>query len=142
MSDGGRDDISYGELMSRLFEDGERFARARLKLYRALVFYRVSQARASAVLMLAAVLIAAAAIVALLLALVVTVAQYTGPFLAGIIVGGLGLAIAFGLGWLAVRRFPDLDEKLFDEDELTWLPEEYVPEEITSPASAEEKVDA
>jgi hypothetical protein len=142
MSDGRRDDIAYGKLLARLFEDGERFARARLKLYRALVFYRISQARMSALLMLGAVLIAAAAFVALMLALVVSVAQYTGPFLAGIIVGGTGLAIAFGLGYAAIRRLPDLDDPLLDDDDLPWLREERIPEELTNSAPAEEKVDA
>ncbi|MBC2777765.1 phage holin family protein [Parasphingopyxis marina] len=142
MSDNGREDIAYGELLARLFEDGERFARARLKLYRALIFYRISQARMSALLMLSAVLIAAAACVALMLALVVSLAQYTGPFLAGIIVGGGGLAIAVGLGYAAVRRFPDLDDQLLDNDDLPWLPEDPVPDELTTGAPAVEKVDA
>ncbi len=125
------DDLTYRQLIANLLEDGERFAKARLKLYRALVFYRVSQARASALLMLFAVLLAAGAMVALMLAIVVTVGLYTGPFWAGIIVGGTGLAIAALLGWLAVRNFPDLDEKVFDEDTMPWLPEEPgVPEEL------------
>lgn len=130
MSDGERDDISYGRLLGRLIEDGEKFAKARLTLYRAIVFYRVSQARGSAIMMVSAILIAGAALVALMLALVVALAQYTGPFLSGLIVCGAGLAIAGGLTYAAIRRFPDLDEPLLGDDDMPWIPEEELPEEV------------
>jgi len=117
MSDHRTDDATYRQVVAGLLEDGEQFAKSRLKLCRAIIFYRVAQARKAAALMVAALLIAAAALVALLMALVLSLAQIFGPLMAGIIVFAVGLAIASLLFFWSIRTFPDLDEKLFDHDE-------------------------
>ena len=86
MSERDVDDASYREIVAGLLEDGEQFAKSRIKLYRAVVLYRVSQARKAVGLVAIAFLIAAAALVALLMALVLSLSQVVGPLLAGIIV--------------------------------------------------------
>lgn len=122
MSDHRADDATYREVVAGLLEDGEQFAKSRLKLYRAIVLYRVAQGRKAAALIVVALLIAAAALVALLMALVMSLAQIVGPLLAGVIVCGAGLIVAGLLVYLGVRTFPDLDEKLFDDDDYDMAP--------------------
>lgn len=122
MSERGDNGASYRQVVAGLLEDGEQFAKARMKLYRAIVFYRISQARKSAFLIGAAVLVAAAALVALLMAIVFALAQTVGPLWAGVIVAIFGLGVAGLLGYWGVKTFPDLDEKLFEDDEFDVAP--------------------
>lgn len=140
MSDEPRDTISYRQVIGGLLEDGEQFAKAKVRLYRAIVFYRFSQARKSALLFFFATVIAAAAFVALLMALVFSLAQIVGPFLAGLIVFGVGIAVAAGLAYWGMQVFPDLDEKLFTEDEFDFAPPLSTGSSI-EPSHVEEDVD-
>ena len=122
MSDPDVDEATYRQIVAGLMEDGEQFAKSKIKLYRAVVLYRVSQARKAVGLIAIAFLIAAAALVALLMALVLSLSQSVGPLLAGIIVCGIGLLLAALLTYWGVKTFPDLDEKLFDDDEFDVAP--------------------
>lgn len=122
MSDPRDNDASYRQIVARLLEDGEQFAKSRIKLYRAIVFYRVSQARTAALLVIAAILVTGAALVALLMALVFALSQSVGPLWAGLIVSGTGLIIAGLLAYRGIKTFPDLDEKLFDDDAFDVAP--------------------
>ncbi|QLC24213.1 hypothetical protein HFP57_03665 [Parasphingopyxis algicola] len=137
---GDGDDISYRRIVAGLLEDGEQFAKSRIKLYRAIVLYRVSQARKAAALMVVALLIAAAALVALLMALVISLAQLVGPLLSGIIVCGVGLTIAALLAYWGVKTFPDLDEKLFDDDEFDAAPSLAEHEKLAPPTAEDGKI--
>lgn len=122
MSDPRDSDASYRQIVAGLLEDGEQFAKSRIKLYRAIVFYRISQARKAALLIVTAILVTAAALVALLMALVFALSQSVGPLWAGVIVSGVGLIIAGLLAHWGIKTFPDLDEKLFEDDEFDVAP--------------------
>ncbi|WP_299327842.1 phage holin family protein [Parasphingopyxis sp.] len=122
MSDHHADDATYREVVAGLLEDGEQFAKSRLKLYRAVVLYRVAQARKAAALMVVALMIAAAALVALLMALVLALSEVMGPLVAGIVVCAIGLIVASLLILWGIRTFPNLDEKLFEDDEYDVAP--------------------
>jgi fatty acid desaturase len=122
MSDRRDDEETYRQIIAGLLEDGEQFAKSRIKLYRAIVLYRVAQARKAALLIVTAILITAAALVALLMALVFSLSQSVGPLWAGVIVSGVGLITAGLLAYWGVKTFPDLDEKLFEDDEFDIAP--------------------
>ena len=122
MSERRDNEETYRQVIAGLLEDGEQFAKSRIKLYRAIVFYRVSQARKAALLIVAAILITAAALVALLMALVFFLSQSVGPLWAGAIVSGVGLVTAGLLAYWGIKTFPDLDEKLFEDDEFDVAP--------------------
>lgn len=122
MTDEPGDDQTYRRIVAGLLEDGEQFAKSRIKLYRAIVFYRVAQGRKAALLFAIAFLVAAAALVALLMALVLSLAQAVGALLAGVIVGVVGLALAALLALWGSKTFPDLDEPLFDDDDYDLAP--------------------
>lgn len=133
MSDHHADDATYRQVVAGLLEDGEQFAKSRLKLYRAIVLYRVAQARKAAALMVVALMIAAAALVALLMALVLSLSEILGPLAAGIVVCAAGLTIASLFILWGIRTFPDLDEKLFDDDEFDVAPSLAAMEESETP---------
>lgn len=138
MSDHHADDATYRQVVAGLLEDGEQFAKSRLKLYRAIVLYRVAQARKATALMVLALLIAAAALVALLMAVVLALAEILGPLAAGIVVCAGGLIIAGLLIFWGLRTFPDLDEKLFDDDEYDVAPSLAAMDDSATPATMDE----
>lgn len=116
MSQSGGEEDSYGTLLARLINDGERFAKARFLLYRAIVFYRVEQMRRPVALLLGGVLVAGAAVVALFLGLVLGLSQYVGPLLAGAIIFVAGLAVAvllLAIGW---NSMPDITDLNLDDE--------------------------
>lgn len=130
----GEDGPSYSTLLGRVMKDGERFAKTRLKLYRALFYYRVDQAKPPVIAAICALFFAAGGFIALALGLVLALAQLTGALLAGIIVFAAMLGIAAGLGYFAVRRMPDLTELPFEEDDLISYEKPPVPDELLEPA--------
>lgn len=118
MTESDGEEFSYSTLLGRLLKDGERFAKARLKLYRALAYYRLAEARGPLVMLLVAVLLAGAGFVALLMGLVIAVAWWTGPLLAGIIVALIAFGVAGFLVSQAVKHMPDLSELPFEDDDV------------------------
>ena len=123
------DEDGYGTLLARLIRDGERFAKARIYLYRAIVFYRVSQMRAPVVLMLGGALLAGAAIVALFLGIVLALAQSTGPLLAGIIIFAAGLVLAAVLIVVGYSTMPDITDLDLDDEGFLELEAELAADE-------------
>ena len=118
MTESDGEEFSYSTLLGRLLKDGERFAKARLKLYRALAYYRFAEARGALVMLLVATLLTGAGFVALLMGLVNAIAWWTGPLLAGIIVALVAFGVAGLLVSQAVKRMPDLSELPFEEDDV------------------------
>lgn len=115
---GGEEGPSYGTLFGRLLKDGEKFAKARLKLYRALAYYRFEEARGAMLMLLFAVFFGGAAIGALLIGLIIWLAAMIGGLLAGIVVCLVGLAIGGVLGYIALQKMPDMTELPWEEDDV------------------------
>lgn len=108
----------YSTLFGRVLKDGERFAKARIKLYRALAYYRFGQARGPLLLFLAAGAFAIGATVSLLVGLVIWLSAMIGGLAAGIAIFVAGLAIAGLCGWIGMRTMPDLTELPFEDDDI------------------------
>lgn len=100
-----RNDESYAELLGRLRDDGEAFARARIELYRETAKYRAKRLRLPALLLLVASSLVASAVVALAAGFVVGLAPYLGGIAAGFVVALVAILIAGLLTWLAINRY-------------------------------------
>lgn len=116
---GGEDDgPSYGTLFGRLLKDGEKFAKARIRLYRALAYYRFEQARGPILMLLFAVFFGGAAIGALLVGLVIWLSAMIGGLLAGLAICAAGLLIGGLLGYVAIQNMPDLTDLPWEDDDV------------------------
>ena len=116
---GGEDEgPSYGTLFGRLLKDGEKFAKARIRLYRALAYYRFEQARGPVLMLLFATFFGGAAIGALLVGLVIWLAAMIGGLLAGLVICAVGLLIGGALGYTAIQKMPDLTELPWEDDDV------------------------
>lgn len=118
MTETAGDGPDYSTLFGRVLKDGERFAKARLKLYRALAYYRFGQARGPLLLLLIAGAFAIGATVSLLVGLVIWLSAMIGGLGAGIAIFVVGLAIAVLCGWIGMRTMPDLTELPFEDDDI------------------------
>jgi hypothetical protein len=95
---------SYGELAKQLVEDAKAYAAAEVELVKVIAGARARALILPAVLFGIAVLAALAGITALTLGVVLALAKFLGPLLAG--VAGLLIfgAIAAGLSWYGAER--------------------------------------
>lgn len=133
----GEDGPSYSHLLGRLMKDGERFAKTRLRLYRALFYLRVEQAKRPLAAIALAVFLAIGGFIALALGLVLALAQFIGPLFAGIVVAAVMLGIAALLGRYGAANMPDMSELPFEDDDLISYEQQPVPEQLLTPEERE-----
>lgn len=101
---------SISSLFARLVDDGERFVRAELKLYRATLFNRLADARVAIVGLLVAFLLVQSAIIALLVGLIVILRRPLGAVGATASVVGGAVIVAVVLAQLALMRLRKVTE--------------------------------
>ena len=103
-------DDSIVALFTRLVDDAETFVRAEIRLYRANVFSRLSDARTAIIMLLTSFLIAQSAIIALLVGLVVILRPALGATgaTATVVIGGV--SVAGLLAWLAINKIRKLTD--------------------------------
>ncbi|MBV9528517.1 phage holin family protein [Sphingomonas sp.] len=93
-----------GELVHQLIEDGKAYARAEVGLVKAIASAKAGALAMPAGLLAAALLLGLAAINALVLGVVLALARFVGPLLAGLIGTLIFAGVAGGLAWFAVGR--------------------------------------
>jgi uncharacterized membrane protein len=102
--DQGEAERPVGELVQQLIEDGKAYARAEINVVKTTATSKAKALAIPAALIGAAIFIAMAALNALAFGVVLALAKFLGPLLAGVagllIFGG----IAGGLAWYAVER--------------------------------------
>jgi len=98
------DERPIGELVHQLVEDGKAYARAEVGLVKAIATAKASALAMPAGLLVAALFIGMAALNALAFGVVLTLAKFVGPLLAGLIGLLIFAAIAGGLAWFAIGR--------------------------------------
>ncbi len=103
-------DESIVALFSRLVDDAETFVRAEIRLYRANVFARLTEARTAIIMILTAFLLAQSAIIALLVGLVVILRPILGAVgaTATVVIGAI--TVAGLMGWLAIAKISRVTE--------------------------------
>ena len=93
-----------GELVQQLIEDGKGYARAELGLVKAIASAKASALALPVGLLVAALFIGMAALNALAFGIVLALAKFVGPLLAGLIGMLLLAGLAGGLVWYAIGR--------------------------------------
>lgn len=97
-------DAPIGQLFSQLVDDGKRYARAEVELYKAKAADKAQPLKMAAVYAGIAVTLALSAVTALLVGLILALETLVGPLAATLIVVLVAIAIAGGLGYLAYRK--------------------------------------
>ena len=98
------DERPIGELVQQLIEDGKAYARAEVGLVKAIATAKASALAMPTGLLVAALFIGMAALNALAFGIVLALAKFVGPLLAGLVAFLLFVAIAGGLAWFAMQR--------------------------------------
>jgi protein-S-isoprenylcysteine O-methyltransferase Ste14 len=93
-----------GELVHELVEEGKAYARAELDLAKAIAAAKARTLALPAALFGAAFVLALAAVTALAVGVVIALAKFLGPLLAGVVGLLIFAAIAGGLAWWGVER--------------------------------------
>ncbi|MGE5152232.1 MAG: phage holin family protein [Rhodospirillaceae bacterium] len=93
-----------GELVHELVEEGKAYAYAELDLAKAIAAAKARALAMPAALFGVAFILALAAVTALAVGVVIALAKFLGPLLAGIVGLLIFAAIAGGLAWLGVER--------------------------------------
>jgi protein-S-isoprenylcysteine O-methyltransferase Ste14 len=93
-----------GELVHELLEQGKAYARAELALAKAIATAKARALAMPAALFAAAFVLALAAVTALAVGVVIALAKFLGPLLAGVVGLLIFAAIAGGLAWVAIER--------------------------------------
>jgi protein-S-isoprenylcysteine O-methyltransferase Ste14 len=93
-----------GELVHELIEEGKAYARAEVGLAKAIAQAKAKALAVPAALFGAAFILVLAAVTALAVGVVIALAKFVGPLLAGIIGLIIFAAIAGGLSWYAIKR--------------------------------------
>jgi hypothetical protein len=93
-----------GELVHELIEDGKAYARAEIGLVKAIAAAKTKALALPAALFGAAFIVALAAITALAVGIVLALAKFLGPLLAGIAGLVIFAAIAGALAWYGAER--------------------------------------
>lgn len=96
--------ITLPALVAQLAQDGLDVARAEVRLVKARLSIRLSEAKTGLIFLAAAALLALLGLIGLVVGLVGALATLVGPGLAGLIVMLAFLAVAGLLGWLGARR--------------------------------------
>lgn len=97
-------DLPIGQLFGQLVEDGKRYARAEIAVFKARAADKAAPLKRAAVLGFAALTLALSAIIALLVGLILSLATLMGPLGATLVVFAATVALAALLGYLAMRR--------------------------------------
>ena len=96
-----------GDLLGRLVDDAETYARAELKVARAIVEAKVDGLKLPSLLLAASLFFAQSALTVLAVAIAIALAPYIGPLAAGLvgflIFGGIA-AVLVWVGWGKVRE--------------------------------------
>lgn len=93
-----------GELVQELVEDGKAYARAELDLAKAIATAKAKALALPAALFVVAFILALAAITALALGVVMALAKFLGPLLAGMLGLVIFAAVGGALVWWGVER--------------------------------------
>jgi protein-S-isoprenylcysteine O-methyltransferase Ste14 len=93
-----------GELVHELVEEGKAYARAELDLAKAIAAAKARALVLPAALFGIAFILALAAVTALAVGVVIALAKFLGPRLAGIVGLLIFAAIAGGLAWWGIER--------------------------------------
>ena len=101
------DDRSIGELVSQLVEDGKACAQAELNVAKAIIQDKIDGLKLPVLLGLGALLFLQAGVVLLGMTFYATLNTRLGPFLAGLLVTTVMVAVAAGLAWYAAKRLRD-----------------------------------
>ncbi|HEU4969576.1 phage holin family protein [Sphingomonas sp.] len=97
-------DVPIGQLFSQLVDDGKRYARAEVELYKAKAADKAQPLKRAAIFAGAALTLALSAVTALLVGLILALQTLVGPLAATLIVVLVTLAIAGGLGYAAYKQ--------------------------------------
>jgi lysozyme family protein len=97
-------DVPIGQLFSQLVDDGKRYARAEVELYKAKAADKAEPVKWAAIYGGAAVTLALSAVTALLVGLILALETLIGPLGATLTVVLVTLAIAGVLGWIAYNK--------------------------------------
>jgi hypothetical protein len=98
-------DVPIGQLFSQLVDDGKRYARAEVELYKAKAQDKAEPIKWAAIYGGTAAVLALSAVGALLVGLILSLEPQVGPFAATLIVVVATFAVAGLLGFLAYRQF-------------------------------------
>lgn len=98
-------DVPIGQLFSQLVDDGKRYARAEVELYKAKAQEKAEPVKWAAIFGGTAAVLALSAVTALLVGLILSLEPQVGPFGATLIVVLVTFAIAGVLGYLAYKQF-------------------------------------
>jgi uncharacterized membrane protein YqjE len=101
---GPQEPPSIGELAHRLIDDGKAYAEAEIGLVKVIANAKARALLFPAALLGIAVLLALAGITALSIGVVIALASFIGPLLAGIVGLLVFATIAGSLGWYGVER--------------------------------------
>jgi len=93
-----------GEIVHELIEEGKAYARAEVGLYKAVATSKAKALALPAALFVAAFVFALAAVTALAVGVVIALAKFLGPLLAGLVGLLLFAAIAGGVAWYGAER--------------------------------------
>ncbi len=93
-----------GELVQELVEEGKAYARSELDLAKAIAAVKLKALGLPATLFVLAFILLLAAVTALAVGVVVALAKFLGPLLAGLVGLLIFAAIAGGLGWWGANR--------------------------------------
>jgi fumarate reductase subunit D len=100
-------DVPIGQLFSQLVDDGKRYARAEVELYKAKAADKAEPVKWAAIFGGAALTLVLSAVTALLVGLILALETLVGPLAATLIVVLATLAIAGLLGWVAYKRIAE-----------------------------------
>lgn len=98
-------DVPIGQLFSQLVDDGKRYARAEVELYKAKAQDKAEPIKKAAIYGGAAAVLALSAVGALLVGLILALETLVGPLAATLIVVLVTFAIAGVLGYMAYKQF-------------------------------------
>lgn len=104
------DDEPIGEMIGRLFDDAQAYARAEADLVKAKVERKIGAYRMVAVLAAIAATIAFGAFLALVVTLVLWASSLIGPLGGGLAVTLIVAGLAALVAWLAKRQYEAIDE--------------------------------
>lgn len=100
-------DVPIGQLFSQLVDDGKRYARAEVELYKAKAADKAEPVKWAAIFGGAALTLALSAVTALLVGLILALETLVGPLAATLIVVLATMAVAGLLGWMAYKRIAE-----------------------------------
>lgn len=102
-----KDDEPIGELLGQLIDDAEAYARAELKVVRAVAEAKLEALKRPSLLLAASLFFAQSALTVLAVAVAMGIAPFIGPVAAGLIAflifGGIGAALIW-VGWSKLRE--------------------------------------